>query len=256
MPKLTLLKMVQNVLSSTNGDEVDAITDTLESSQIADLIEETYYDMITNKQIPEHSDLFQLTALADTDTPSHLQIPTDVDIIHQFQYNVVADGETRVRYQDIVWEQPEDFLTRVNGRNSTESIVDQVSADVGDPTSSTTIQLNIRNDKRPEFWTTFDDKYLICDSYDSAVDSTLQASKTLCRGVKEPTWTKADAFVPDMDFDYFPALMAEVKSTYWVNEKQTANPKEEQKSRRQQVRLQKNKHMIDRKPQQPDYGRK
>ena len=58
MPKRTLIDMVQNIMSSMDSDTVNSITDTTESSAIADIIETTYYDLTTNRVIPEHKEIF------------------------------------------------------------------------------------------------------------------------------------------------------------------------------------------------------
>ena len=45
MPKLTLLNMTQNILSEMDSDEVNGIADTVESTQVAHIIETMYYDL-------------------------------------------------------------------------------------------------------------------------------------------------------------------------------------------------------------------
>ena len=45
MPKLTVLDMTQKILSSMDSDDVNSISDTEESLQVVDIIEDTYHDM-------------------------------------------------------------------------------------------------------------------------------------------------------------------------------------------------------------------
>ena len=63
MPKLTLLDIVQRTLSSMDSDAVDSYTDTVESEEVAYIVRDTYYDMITNLQVPEHRKLVTLTEM-------------------------------------------------------------------------------------------------------------------------------------------------------------------------------------------------
>ena len=112
----------------------------------------------------------------------------------------------------------------------------------------------------PTFWTTFDNKTIIFNGYDSATDSTLQQSKTLCWGQLDPVFPLSDdAFAPHLSGDEYPGLLAEAKSYCFINFKQVSNSKEEQKSRRQRVRQQNDQWRGDqRRPynKTPNYGRR
>jgi len=249
MAKQTLLSMTQNILSALTSDEVNSITDTVEALEVADVIRETYDDLITNKVIPEHQELFTLTALGDSNRPNYMQVPSDVDRIDVLKYNVINSGDTAKDYNDIIYLTPMDFLDRILTRNSDDTNVDIISDASG-------VELLIKNDKDPEYYTSFNDVDLVFDAYDSAVDTTLQSSKTVCWGVKIPTWTHTDAFIPDMPSDMFPKLLAEAKSVCFINQKQTPNAKEEQKSKRQSVRLQKDKWKVGYDRTSRNYGRK
>jgi len=193
-------------------------------------------------------ELFQMTGLADSARPNYLQYPNSVASIFEIRYNTIESGETEKNYSVIPYYQPQDFLNLTNTRDSTDSGVTIVSDSSG-------VELLIRNDTAPQRWTSFDDSLVIFDSYDSAVDSTLQGSKTQCWGVVEPSWTHSDSFTPDIDSNYFPLLLSESKSVCFMNFKQTPNAKEEQRSKRQQVRLQRDKWNYKYQNTGPDYGR-
>jgi len=248
MAKKTLLELTQNILSAMSSDEVNSITDTVESLEVADVIRETFDDLTTNKVVPEHQSLFTLDALGDTSKPSYMSVPSDVDRIDVLKYNVINSGDTALSYKEIPYLTPEDFLDIILTRNSDDSNVQTVTDDSG-------VKLLIKNDKDPEYYTSFDDVTLIFDAFDSTVDTTLQSSKTLCFGVKYPVWSHTDSFIPDMPADMFPKLLAEAKSVCFINQKQTPNAKEEQKSKRQSVRLQKDKWKVGYDRTSRNYGR-
>ena len=84
----------------------------------------------------------------------------------------------------------------------------------------------------PSYWTSYDDKFIIFDSYNSTAESTLSQSKTNVYAAIEPTWTHVDSFVPDIPEKFFPTLIAEAKAQAFVNLKQQANTREEVKARR------------------------
>ena len=249
MPKQTLLEMTQHILSSMDSDSVNSYAETIESEQVATVIKDAYFNLINNLDIPEHSDIIQLTALGDTSKPSHMQIPAGVRTITTVKYNTIASGETRIQYTDIPYRDPDTFLNSVLSRNSTDSNVQTVAITGGN--------LFIINDKKPEFYTSFDDEFLIFDSFDNGVDSTLQQSKFLVRGSKEPVFTMSDSFVPDLDANLFPLLLNEAKSLAFVEIKQSSNPKAEQYARRQWTRWANDRASVTAATHRkgPDYGR-
>tara|TARA_R110000796_G_scaffold168351_1_gene285302 strand:+ start:1329 stop:2123 length:795 start_codon:yes stop_codon:yes gene_type:complete len=250
MPKQTLLQMTQHILSSMDSDSVNSYAETIESEQVAFVIKDAYFNLINNLDIPEHYGIITLTALANTAQPTHMLIPDGVRSIQSIKYNVIKSGETRIQYDDIQYREPEHFLDSVLSRNSTDSDIQTVSITGG--------KLFIENDKKPEYYTSFDDQYLIFDSFDNAVDSTLQQSKFMVRGILEPVWTMTDAFVPDLDSNLFPLLLNEAKSLAFVEIKQSSNPKAEQYARRQMTRFANDRSNIQEENHMkgPDYGRR
>lgn len=248
MPTMTLLEIVQNILSATDADEVNSIADTIEAEQCAMIVKETFYDIISNVPEPDYEGLVQLEGLGDPDKPTYLRVPSLESDIYWIKYDWQTNGD--VTYTTVKYLQPLDFVARVgqaSGNTETQDVVD----DSG-------ITLTIRTDSNPSFWTTFDNEYVICDSFDSDLDATLQSSKVMCWGKTEPTWEQVDEFVPDLRPNLFPYLLAEAKSTFCINYK-VANPKEEKKARRQLVRSQNKKTRLNqRKPYNMavDFGRR
>jgi len=248
MPQSTLLDIVQEILSSMDSDTVNSYSDTIESEQVAFIVRRSYFDLINQLKIPEHRDVLLLTAMSDTDRPTHMKLPSGVSQIISVRYNTIDSGETRLEYTEIKYLQPEDFTNLVLTRDSTDSTIQTVDITGG--------KLLIRNDRQPEYYTSYDDEYMIFDSFDGAIDDTLQQSKFMVYGTKEPVWTFSDTFIPDLDSSLFPLLLNEAKSLAFVELKQTANPKAEQAATRQRSTWQNDKSNIDNVYRGPDYGRK
>lgn len=55
--KTTLLQVVQSILSDMDSEAVNSISDTTEAQQIASVVEDTYYNIISAREIPEHKKL-------------------------------------------------------------------------------------------------------------------------------------------------------------------------------------------------------
>ena len=252
MPKLTLLDMTQRILSDMDSDAVNSISDTDESLQVAGIIRDTFYDLSANEIVEEHNELFQFEALADSTKPNYLQYPADVTELNWFKYDKRdSASDTQVNYTEIEYCEPEEFLRRTEARDSTASNVSSISDDSG-------VTILVRTDANPSYWTTFDDEYIVCDAYDSDIESTLQKSKSQGYGQVEPIFTMSDAFVPDLDVDLFPLLLSTAKTVAFVTLKQQPNQAASAISRRHIVRQQNNRHRlrVANNVTYPDYGRK
>ncbi len=259
--KMTMLEMVKNIMSALDSDELDSITDTVEGEQVATVIRDTYWLLVENKTIPEHQSMFQLTS-AGSPALVYMLIPTTVGELEWVQYNVVGSDDTDNKFVDIDYRSPYEFTKILTARISTD---DNIIA-ATDPTSGLALDM-FQNDKRPEFWTSFDDQYICFDSYDAEVDASgLVGTKSLCFGSIIPTFTVAnsvtDAFTPDLDDNLFPLLLAEAKSTCFMNIKQMPNPKIEKQARDQKVFSQNDKYRTAQTEKAstsapgPDYGRR
>jgi|SRR5690554_358857 len=245
--KKTLLQLVQDILSDTDGDEVNSIFDTVESTQVAKIVRSTYEAMMTNRSWPHMEKLITLNPYSNPAKPTHMQLPANVKNLLSLNYN---KGDTvRRQYQPIKWVEPDDFLRITNREISTQPQVITVVDDSG-------IELLIRTDRAPSKFTSFDNKTLVFDSFDSSVESTLQASKVQARGEVYPEWRHEDDFIPDLPAEAFPALYEEALSTASIRIRQVQDAKAEQNSARQQRWLSRNINRIEHGVKYPDYGRR
>lgn len=245
MPTYTLLEIVQKILSDMDSEEVNSIGETSESSQIASIVEDTFYNIIYNRLIPEHQETMKLVSLSDSTKPTHFLYPDNTSNFVWVEYDTSSDGS--FEYTEVYFLEPADFLSKIRGVTSDYDSVTE-------PVSGT--NLRIANNRMPKYYTSFDDKYIVMDSYDSTVDSTLQSSKTRAMGVKVPTFTISDSFVPDIDHNYFPLLINESKSVAMSLLKGAPDPKVEQAARRQRSRIQNDLYNTVRKRSLSSYGRR
>lgn len=225
--KLTLLEMVQNILSAMDSDEVNSIHDTIESQQVAAIVKETYYDLFSNITLPERTGIIKLEGLGDLDRPNYMRLPQNVLSVDWIKYR----NSNTNQYQDVFYLAPMEFLERVLGQTATTENTVLV-------TDASGVTFYIKNNHTPTYYTILEDEYLVMDSYDSFYDSTLQASKTFAWGETEEQWQDEDDFILNLDNDLFPLLLSEAKSVAFITLKQQANQKEEARSRKHRVHLQ------------------
>jgi len=242
MAKLILLDMVQDILDSMNGDAVNSISDTVESMQVARAIVTCYYELHAGRDFPSSKALIKLDSSIDLDKPTYLKLPDNVKNIDWIKYK----GES-VKYVE-----PETFLYEAHAiaGNSNAILF---------PTTFSSNAHYITNDQDPTTWTTFDNQYLVFNSYDAATEATLQRVNTLCWGQLDPVYVLNDnSYAPYLDGDEYPGLLAEARSYCFINLKQVSNSKAEQQAKRQQVRQQNDLWRADqRRPynRTPNYGR-
>lgn len=239
--KYTLLQLVQSILSDMDSEDVNSISDSVEAQQVASIVRDTYFNIIATRKIPEHQELLKMTAASDSEFPTHFHYPENVKEITALWYED-KNGD----YREIVWCEPMDFLSR------TDSIQEDYDT-VLDKNGGT--KLRILNDQDPRFYTSFDDYWLVLNSYDSTTEDTLQESKVRAYGTKYPTFQISDGFTPDLDATLYPYFLAEAKSTAMSLLKGGSDPKVEQAARRQKAFMQNDMYRTKRPNHWSNFGR-
>ena len=242
--KRTLLQIVQNILSDMDSEDVNSISDSIEAEQIASVVRDVYYNMVSTRMIPEHQELTKLVSLSNSARPTHFQVPESVKRIDLLRYNISTTGGTD--FKEIKYIEPLLFLTLNKDGGNT--------ATVYDVNGNTPIL--IRNDKMPDYYTSFDDLHIVMDSYNSSVDNILSANKTQALCHKIPTFTISDSYTPDIDEVLFPYLIAEAKSTCFSLFKSGVDQKIEQAARRQKSYMQSDMYRVKKENKRPYYGRR
>lgn len=242
--KRTLLQIVQNILSDMDSEDVNSISDSIEAEQIASVVRDVYYNMVSTRMIPEHQELLRLTSLSNSARPTHFQVPESVKKLDFLRYNVSTTGG--VDFKEVKYIEPLLFLT-LNADNGNTTTVYDVNGNT---------PIIIRNDKMPDYYTSFDDLHIVMDSYDSSHEQILSESKTQAMGQKVPTFTISDNFTPDIDEVLFPYLIAEAKSTCFSLFKSGVDQKIEQAARRQKSYMQNDMYRVSKENKRPHYGRR
>lgn len=188
--KLTLLNVVQSYLNKTGDFYVDDIYQLDVSQQVAQIAEEVYYSLIQKFPKWQHTTVVgQLGAVSDTERPNYMTIPDSVGSVEDctISYNHVTDRVSN-NYRTVAYLQPEDFLKRMQARQSTLPNTQEVEDYNG-------TKYVVLNNRYPQLCTSFDGKYLIFDSYHSDYDDTLQSSKSRVVYNKEAVFLQENDFV-------------------------------------------------------------
>lgn len=248
MAKMSLLDIVQEILKDMTSDNVNSISDTYEAEQVANIVKRTYINMHAERVWPHTGKLVKLEASTDGSRPTHMRMAEDVTEILWVKYDTRKPGKPP-QYTYIEYKRPDEFLDYVFARDANASNVETVIDFHGTP-------LFIKNDQAPTCFTTFDDEWLVFDSYDKTVDSTLQSSKTQVFAYTGPEWEMRDDYVPKMPAKVFPYFVNEAKSACFLKVKEVFSQKDEQAATRQRSWLSREKRRVDPGTKYPDYGRK
>lgn len=218
--KMTLLEIVQTILSSLTSDEVNSITDTTESLQVANIVKDTYLSIVARLNLPETKTIIQLDSSGNVSEPVLMTLPNDIENLEYLKYNkILTDGIDA--WGDIIYLPLDEFLRLMHMK---VVVTDGTVGTFNYVMNGMTIKVYYENDKNPDYFTTLDDNVLLFDSYYSANDTTLQTSKTLGFGTYTYAFTLSDTFTPKLDSNQFALLVneAKVQAFYDLKEQQNA----------------------------------
>ena len=237
---MTLLQMVQSILSDMTSDEVNSISDTSESLQVANIIRENYSYLISKTTLPEHRSLFELESSGRIDQPVLMRLPPNATELLWLKYDASEETTVGDYYVPVYYRDIDDFVDYMHGLVATDGLAQKMTLTLG--TNSIDFYYSI--DKAPTYYTTFDDNTIIFDSYNSLVDTTLQKNKTIAFGTIAPTFEMSDNFIPQLDAIQFSLLFNESKAQAFAEVKQIANANAERKARNQWITSQKSKRGV------------
>lgn len=253
MAKDTLLDIVQDILSDADGDEVNSISDTVESDQCARVVRNEFKTIVDEFDIKMHETLTQLQATSSA-TPAQMTRPEGYHSIETIWYDRRVDSGGDPRFEEVCFRDPESFLEFTMTRTASDSDVETMTL------GNSGYNLQIKNDQAPQFWTIlegYDD--IVFDSYDSALETNLQTSKSLVKGVQRPTLTLADGTVPDLPLNLMQLLKNRARSFYFDVYKDGATPGVARRESHSEVRSQRKKYVTKKLQQErsgPNYGRR
>lgn len=254
--KQSLLELTQSLLASMDSDEVNSISDTVESHDIAILLRDVYYDIAVELNLTAHESLFELEPSLDPLQPTLMFLPENVCKLEWVKYNNQLITDTNSTYLPVKFKPFNEFYTMQNGLREIVSDVGEMSFEM----NSETFEIMYATDRFPLFYTVIGNDTILFDALDIDEDTTLQKEKTMCSGLIYPTFTMEDNFIPDLDAAQFPYYRNRAKVRAFGEKKQVDNREAASEARNQKVLMQKRKNRINEGPAltqlQFRYGRK
>ena len=245
MAKHTLLKMTQLILSSMDSDEVETITETVESDQVVKVIGRVFEELLDRREweFTKH----RPRQLDDdvTNPVTVLDIPDDVMHVEEVRYKDFDNSD----FVLLEYVSPAEFVQRTKNRDTTQSNIVSVTISDG-------VTTGVYNDRVPTFYTSFDEETLAFDAYDSANEALLQGSNSAILAQIRPAFTESDSFVAGFPQRMFSLYLHEAMSLAWIELKQEAHPKAEQIASREYKKLKQLERRVTKDVEMVDYSRR
>lgn len=220
----TLNYTVQRVLEKLNLDPVNSINDTEDAILVAREAESTFYELMSRGDWPFNEELLKVESVSDINNPTALKLPDNINHIESLRYDITETGETKKEIRRIEWLEPEDFLEKMYRRNTEEENV-EVKDFFG-------TEVILYNNTAPTYYTSFDNKYLLLDSYDLNESQTLLGTKSICYGSVIPSWNIEDNYVIPIDEKIYPLFLSALTSACSIMLLNTQHPEEERRQMR------------------------
>lgn len=245
------LQLVNKCLEVVNYDEVTTITGNLGAETALSIIEDTYYDLVSRVDSKRNTKLGVLTATETTANPTtFVYDATSTDytkLLKSFEYNIATtDYLTNPKFRELVYISPEDFLDKTDMANSDFTVIEV----------ETNVLVKIRNNKQPQYYTSFDETTIYVDSYDTSIGTYLTTDRTRAMFERIPVFATGDTDVPVLESNYFPVLLSEAKSMCHAVLKDGVNSKVESTARRNRVLNQNDRSKERNSNARPDFGRR
>lgn len=228
MEKRTLLEMLNDVAVSLDYETVSDIAETPEADSIIRIIRNEYSKLMDRDDWPHLNILTELDGLADVLRPNFMQVPAGVATVNGVWYDTTLTADTNKTQKPITYyDDPDEFLEQIYTRQTGD-------ANISIFDTAEDIPIWTYTDRAPSFCTSFDDDIIIFDAYNSAEDTTMQASKSIVRGLRDSAWTESNGFTPTMPVSMFSMFISKCKVIANEQLRQVALPTE---SRDYQVAL-------------------
>ena len=222
MATKTLLDIIQNVMIAMGDDPINSIEDSPESEDLAVMAKGVFEEIITWDEWPDTFKIASLDYVSDYDCPVALKINDDFRYIESVEYFI----EDRNTFRTLDYYTPPRFLDATNWYfNDTHHIKVK-----GYGIDSSFVP--VLNNKDPQYYTTFDDKHIITNSYDYERESNLQESNCRVWVCVVPDFKIEDNFILNYQQDLINLFISELKvaASYYMN--QQDNPRDRKQTLR------------------------
>lgn len=244
MAKRTILELIQQLGEGIGSDEIDALDETIEASDIMTILKQSYKEVLDRKTwefMKGHIRQLEASALG----ANVLGIPADVLKVTKITYR----DDPSDKFVDVGYLSAEDFMKIVQARNTANANITAIVNAAG-------VSINVRTDATPQYWTSFDEETITFDAYDSDVSAgNLYTDSVIISDVMPVTDFTDPAAVLSLPERMETLVFNEALSTCNYRIRQTADPRTDRIARRQGISLRRNEVKTNEDIKEATYGR-
>jgi hypothetical protein len=200
-----------------DGDEVTTITETTESLSVAGIVEQCYYRIVSEFQLPEQQDAVTL----DEDATAPVLMSPNPNVLDLFWVKYNVGTVALPNYVDIPYVDNKTFFDIQLKLNPVNGVV--YSSFNYTAIAGSSLPIIYGRMAHPTFYTVLQDKKLVFNSYDSSTSARILEGNTFAFGQLSFTWTRADAFIPPLDGKLHQLLFEMARDQAHVDLKQVTN---------------------------------
>jgi hypothetical protein len=245
MAKRTILKLIQDLGEGINTDEIDELGETEEVVRIENILIQTVKEVLDRKTWEFMKDkVRQLDDRVDATQLNTLLIPVDVTLINCLRYK-----DDNGKFYDVTYLQACDFIAKLQSRTAGE-------ADITTVVNSDGVDLHIKNNIVPQYWTSFDEETISFDAFNAATgNGNLIADSVIIADVMPVTDFTDPTAVLNVPERMETLIFNEALVTCNYRIRQTRDPRADRVARRQGISLRENEHKTKKDKQVRTYGR-
>ena len=248
----TLLDVVQHLLSATSGETVNSIFDTVESEQMARIVQDCYETLLASMDFSDRFGLYELEASGTSTKPVLMSLPSSATTLEWLKYDCRTSSDTSSVMTDLKYVDLETFLSMMYSINTDEQDTESFSTTI----NNASVEVIYRTDRSPSIFTMYDNSKVLFDSVDTEVEVTLQKTKTLAYGRLDFSFSLTDTFVIPFDESATQLLIQDAKTQAYNELRQMENVISAKKTKELKVVIQKNKSMDGRRASHYSFGRR
>ena len=243
MAKRTILQLVSQLGEGIESDEIESLNETIEASDIANILEQTYKEILNRKTwefMKGHIRQLEASTLG----ANVLTIPADVLKVEKITYK-----DSNGFFVDVTYLSAEDFMMIVQARNTANDNTIAIVNAAG-------VSINVRTDATPLYWTSFDEATVTFDAYDTALGiENLPTDSVIISDVMPVTDFTDPLAVLNIPERMETLVFNEALSTCNYRLRQTADPRTDRIARRQNISLRRNEVKTKTDIKEATYGR-
>ena len=223
----SLLDITQKVLAKLSLEPVNSIVESEDALDIAREAENTFYDLLSREDWTRHKDVLKLEAFSDPDNPISLVIPESSGHINELRLDITDSttvDSTGITVKEIEYLEPYEFRNYLEKRNSSHENVEVVDYNK--------YPLLIINDEWPMYWSSFDDKVILFDSYDKEEVDTLISRYAFIETQTQPVWSMSDDYQIDVPDQMYSLYLSELTAACSIYLNEEESPEDERRRNR------------------------